>query len=122
MGFINRKLKRILDDIQVAEEKIAMWQEHLRELNIQKEQMENKEIIKTIRSLKLGSWEMLGVLDDIQKGMILFAQDDAGRRCLMRQDSAGRLEEMKIHKSKTDKNPEEIGSEREDEEIEEEDS
>lgn len=122
MGVINRKLKRILDDIQAAEEKIAMWQEHLRELNIQKEQMENKEIIKTIRSLKLNSREMLGVLDDIQKGMILFVQDDAGRSRLMRQDSAGRLEEMKILKSETDENPEEIGSEREDEEIEEEDS
>lgn len=122
MGVINRKLKRILDDIQTAEEKIAMWQEHLRELNIQKEQMENKEIIKTIRSLKLGSREMLGVLDDIQKGMILFAQDDAGRSRLMRQGSAGRLEEMEIHKPETDENPEEIGSEREDEEIEEEDS
>ncbi len=122
MGVINRKLKRILDDIQTAEEKIAMWQEHLRDLNIQKEQMENKEIIKTIRSLKLGSREMLGVLDDIQKGMILFAQDDAGRSRLMRQDSAGGLEEMKIHRPETDENPEEIGSEREDEEIEEEDS
>ena len=55
MEHINRKLKRILDDIQTAEEKIAMWQEHLRELNIQREQMENKEIIKTMRSLKLGS-------------------------------------------------------------------
>lgn len=98
-----------------------MWQEHLRELNIQKEQMENKEIIKTIRSLKLGSREMLGVLDDIQKGMILLAQDDEGRNHLMRRDDTGRLEEIAIHRSETGGNPEEERVEMEDGEIEQKD-
>lgn len=121
MEHINRKLKRILDDIQTAEEKIAMWQEHLRELNIQREQMENKEIIKTMRSLKLGSREMLAVLDDIQKGMILFAQEDAGRCRLIRQNGTGGLSEMAIPVPETDGNPEEAESEREDEKIEKED-
>lgn len=121
MEHINRKLKRILDDIQTAEEKIAMWQEHLRELNIQREQMENKEIIKTMRSLKLGSREMLAVLDDIQKGMILFAQDDAGKNHLMRRDSTGRLEEMAVPVPEMDGNTEEVRTEREDGKIENED-
>ena len=121
MEHINRKLKRILDDIQTAEEKIAMWQEHLRALNIQKEQMENKEIIKTMRSLKLDSREMLAVLDDIQKGMILFAQDDAGKNHLMRRDSTGRLEEMAVPVPEMDGNMEEVRTEREDGKIENED-
>lgn len=121
MEHINRRLKRILDDIQTAEEKIAMWQEHLRALNIQKEQMENKEIIKTMRSLKLGSREMLAVLDDIQKGMILFTQDDTGKNHLVRQDSTGRLEEMAVSVPEMEENPEEGRAEREDGKIENED-
>ncbi len=121
MEHINRKLKRILDDIQTAEEKIAMWQEHLRALNIQKEQMENKEIIKTMRSLKLDSREMLAVLDDIQKGMILFVQDDTGKNHLVRQDSTGRLEEMAVPVPEMDGNMEEVRTEREDGKIENED-
>lgn len=117
---INRRLKRILDDIQSAEEKIAMWQEHLRELNIQREQMENKEIIKTIRSLKLGSREMLAVLDDIQKGVILLAQDETGRNHLMRQNHTGKSEKIMVHMPEADGNPGEDRSEREDVESEKE--
>lgn len=46
---MNRKLYRVLDEIKKTEEKIAEWQEHLRELKVLAEQLENKEIIKTIR-------------------------------------------------------------------------
>ena len=50
---MNRKLHRVLDDIQKTEEKIAAWQEQLRNLNTQREMLENEEIIKSISSLKL---------------------------------------------------------------------
>ena len=74
-----------------------------------------------MRSLKLGSREMLAVLDDIQKGMILFAQDDAGKNHLMRRDSTGRLEEMAVPVPEMDGNMEEVRTEREDGKIENED-
>ena len=63
---MNMKLKKVLDEIQKTEERITEWQEHLRELNIRKKQLEDAEIIKSIRSMKLNSRELLVVLDKIQ--------------------------------------------------------
>ncbi len=65
---MNRKLHRVLDDIQKTEEKIATWQEQLRNLNTQREMLENEEIIKSIRSLKLEKRELLAVLEGLQDG------------------------------------------------------
>ena len=59
---LSKKLNRVLDEIQKTEEKIAVWQEHLRELNTLREQLENQEIIKSIRSMKLDSRRMLEFL------------------------------------------------------------
>ena len=60
------KLNRVIEDIQKTEEKIARWQAHLEELNIIKKQLEDAEIIKSIRSLQLDSREMLEFLADIK--------------------------------------------------------
>lgn len=72
---MNRKLNRVLDDIQKTEEKIAMWQKHLKELHIQREQLENSEIIRSIRSRKLDSRELLSVLQDIECGAIVLSKE-----------------------------------------------
>lgn len=120
MENLNRRLKRILDDIQTAEEKIVMWQEHLRELNIQKEQMEDKEIIKSIRSLKLGSREMLAVLDQIQNGRILFTKEDADRICMATQDQEGEAGRKLSDPAEEEKIMDGERLEREDEESEKE--
>ena len=60
---MNRKLHRVLDEIQKTEKKIDEWQEHLKELKLLAEQLENEEIIKTIRSMKLDSHQMLELQD-----------------------------------------------------------
>ncbi|WP_461821880.1 DUF4315 family protein [Blautia stercoris] len=52
---MNMKLKKILDDIQKTEDKIAELQEHLKRQNTLKQQMEDVEIIKSFRSMKLDS-------------------------------------------------------------------
>ncbi len=67
---MNTKLSRILDEIKRTEEKIAAWKEHLEELNIRKKQLEDAEIIKSIRSMKLESREMLTFLENIQNGTV----------------------------------------------------
>lgn len=67
---MSKKLNRVLDEIQKTEEKIAVWQEHLRELNTLREQLENQEIIKSIRSMKLDSRRMLEFLEGIQSGTV----------------------------------------------------
>ena len=67
---MNMKLKKILDDIQKTEDKIAELQEHLKRQNTLKQQMEDMEIIKSFRSMKLDSHRMLELLEGIQSGTV----------------------------------------------------
>ena len=71
---MNKKLHRVLDEIQKTEKKIAAWQEHLGELNVQKEMLEDAEIIKSIRSMRLGSRELLSVLEGVQNGTFILSE------------------------------------------------
>ncbi|WP_418494885.1 DUF4315 family protein [Enterocloster bolteae] len=71
---MNKKLHRILNEIQKTEEKIAAWQEHLGELNVQKEMLEDAEIIKSVRSMRLGSRELLAVLEGVQNGTVILSE------------------------------------------------
>lgn len=64
------KLSRLLDEIQKTEKKIEELQEHLKVLNMRRKQMEDAEIIKSIRSMRLGSREMLALLNSIQDGTV----------------------------------------------------
>lgn len=70
---MNVRLKRILDEIDKTEERIAQWQEHLKTLNVRRKQIEDAEIIKSIRSMKLDSRKLSEVLDDLQNGRIPIA-------------------------------------------------
>ena len=73
---MNMKLKKILDDIQKTEDKIAELQEHLKRQNTLKQQMEDVEIIKSFRSMKLDSRELLVLLDGIQKGTVTIQRNE----------------------------------------------
>ena len=75
---MNMKLKKILDDIQKTEDKIAELQEHLKRKNTLKQQMEDVEIIKSFRSMKLDSRELLVLLDGIQKGTVTIQMNEDG--------------------------------------------
>lgn len=72
------EVKKVLDDIQKTEEKIAELQKHLKKQNDLKQQMEDIEIIKSFRSLKLDSRELLVLLDGIQKGTATIRLDEEG--------------------------------------------
>lgn len=105
---MNTKLSRVLDEIAKTEEKIAVWQEHLEELNIRRKQLEDAEIIKTVRSMKLGSRDMLAFLESIQNGTLTVSLAQTGA-------DAGQAETGNNSK------PEEEPAEREDKEDEEKD-
>ena len=75
---MNMKLKKILDDIQKTEDKIEELQEHLKRQNTLKQQMEDMEIIKSFRSMKLDSRELLVLLDGIQKGTVMIQINEDG--------------------------------------------
>ena len=74
---MNMRLKRILAEIQKTEQRIAEWQEHLKDLNVRKKRLEDAEIIKSIRSMKLESRQLLEVLESIQSGMVSLLDFDA---------------------------------------------
>ena len=72
---MNMKLKKLLDDIQKTEDKIAELQEHLKRQNTLRQQMEDIEIVKSFRSMKLDSRSLLVLLDGIQKGTVTIQMD-----------------------------------------------
>lgn len=95
---MNRKLHRVLDEIQKTEEKIAAWQEHLGELNVQKEMLEDAEIIKSVRSMRLNSRELLSVLEGVQNGTVILSEkpemtEDFGSAGSMEPESRAELAE-----------------------------
>ena len=75
---MNKKLQKVLEEIEKTETKIAQWQEHLKMLLIQKKQLEDTEILKSIRSMHLESRELLQVLEKLQKGEFQLTGDRYG--------------------------------------------
>ncbi len=76
---MNRKLLRVLDDIDKTEAKIAEWQAHLESLHKQRVQLEEKEIVKAVRAMNLTSRELVAVVDGLCTGDLTFAAVPAGR-------------------------------------------
>ena len=110
---MNTKLNRILDEIKRTVEKIAAWREHLEELNVRKKQLEDAEIIKSIRSMKLDSREMLLFLENIQNGTVTVRQGQSGQA----EGQAGNVQE----ETENNGEPEKAPAEREDREDEKKD-
>lgn len=86
---MNVKLNRLLDEIQRTEEKIAVWQERLNVLNERRKQMENEEIVKSIRSMRLGSREMLALMEGIQNGTVSIQNGGVSIPCAVPTDIVG---------------------------------
>ena len=110
---MNKKLHRVLDEIQKTEEKIAAWQEHLGELNVQREMLEDAEIIKSVRSMRLNSRELLSVLEGVQNGTVILSEkpemtEDSGSAESMepesRAESTESTEETTENQAGTDEN------------------
>lgn len=70
---MNRKLIRVLDEIDKTEAKIAEWQGHLASLHEQRMQLEEREIVKGIRALNLPSRELAAMMDRLCAGDLTLA-------------------------------------------------
>lgn len=71
---MNRKLLRVLDEIDKTEAKIAEWQEHLARLQEQRKQLEEKEIVKAVRAMGLTSRQLVAAVDGLYAGKLTFAE------------------------------------------------
>lgn len=98
---MNMRLKKVLDDIQKTEDKILELQEYVKKLKIQKKQMEDAEIIKAIRSMKMDSREMLTFLDGIQNGTVTMQFDEEGNLSMDSSETDTKKEESLERKLST---------------------
>lgn len=71
---MNRKLLRVLDEIDKTEAKIAEWQNHLASLHEQRVQLEEKEIVRAVRAMGMTSRELVAVVDGIYAGKLTLAE------------------------------------------------
>lgn len=71
---MNRKLLRVLDEIDKTEAKIAEWQNHLASLHEQRVQLEEKEIVRAVRAMGMTSRELVAAVDGIYAGKLTLAE------------------------------------------------
>lgn len=69
---MNKKLKKYLDTGERMERQIAEMKEQLRAVRAAQELEENKEIVRSLRSMKLDSRELFSLLCGLQDGIVTF--------------------------------------------------
>ena len=69
---MSKKLYKFLDDAERTESRIAELEEYLRNVRAAQKKEEDSEIIRAIRSTKLGGRELLALLENIQAGNVTF--------------------------------------------------
>ena len=71
-GTMGKKLQKYLDEAEKTEQQIAELEERLRTIRAAQKKEEDSEIIRAIRSTKMGGRELLALLDNIQAGNVTF--------------------------------------------------
>lgn len=66
----SRKLKRLIEEEEKTITRIAELQDYLKSVREQRKQEEDLEIIRSIRSMKLGARELFDLLNGIQDGTV----------------------------------------------------
>lgn len=59
---MNAKIERVIKDIDKTKEKISEFQSRLRELEKQKTELENMEIVDTVRGMDISFADLAGLL------------------------------------------------------------
>ncbi len=67
---MNRRLKRLIEEEERTASKIEKLQEHLKELRLARKQEEDIEIVRSIRTMKLGARDLFSLLSGIHDGRI----------------------------------------------------
>ena len=65
---MGKKLQKYLDEAEKTEQQIAELEERLRTIRAAQKKEEDSEIIRAIRSTKMGGRELLALLDNIHSG------------------------------------------------------
>lgn len=73
---MNRKITKYNEEIVRTEKKIAELQAYLKGIRSALREVENDEIIKSIRGMKLDSKELVEMLEKIQDGTLSFQSNE----------------------------------------------
>ena len=71
MSKTSKKQRRLIEEEEKALKKIAELQEYVKELREARKKEEDVEILRTLRSLKLGAWDLYNLLTGIQDGTVI---------------------------------------------------
>ena len=67
---MSKKLKKFLTDAEKTESTIAELEEYLKNVRAAQKKEEDNEIVRAIRSTKLGGRDLLALLENIQAGNV----------------------------------------------------
>lgn len=67
---LSKRLKRLIEDEERTMAKLEELQTHLKEVRIARKQEEDQEIVRSIRTMKLGARDLMELLSGIQSGSI----------------------------------------------------
>ena len=69
---MGKKLQKYLDEAEKTEQQIAELEERLKTIRAAQKKEEDNEIVRAIRSTKLGGRDLLALLENIQAGNVTF--------------------------------------------------
>ena len=67
---MSKRLKRLIEDEERTMAKLEELQTHLKEVRIARKQEEDLEIVRIIRTMKLGARDLFDLLSGIQRGSV----------------------------------------------------
>ena len=67
---MSKRQRRLIEEEEKALKKISELQEYVKELRDARKKEEDVEILRTLRSLKLGAWDLYNLLTGIQEGTV----------------------------------------------------
>lgn len=70
MGKTNKKLRRLIIDEEKTRARLAEVQKHLDVVVEARRQEEEREMVRTLRGMKLENWDMFNLLNSIQDGTL----------------------------------------------------
>ena len=71
MSKTSKKQRRLIEEEEKALKKISELQDYVKELREARKKEEDVEILRTLRSLKLGAWDLYNLLTGIQDGTVI---------------------------------------------------
>ena len=71
MSKTSKKQRRLIEEEEKALKKISELQDYVKELREARKKEEDVEILRTLRSLKLGAWDLYNLLTGIQEVTVI---------------------------------------------------